>query len=216
MMRGWRSSSFTFVRSSVTPAMALNSPPDKVVGTLICRTVGGFIGGGPTVPSAPFTGRSLSIAPGERISLARHICTALAPSVMEPPPMVTIRSACAALAASVASMTARRGVCGGIRLNVPAHRLPSPRRTLSISSVFRLSELLTIRKTRVAPRRCTWSATASAAALPNTTSSISPKTTRPACNIYSSHGFAVSRPLPPLCQVQSVWARCCIAWPKSY
>ena len=44
MMRGWRSSSFAFVRSSVTPAIALNSPPDNVVGTLICRIVGGFMG----------------------------------------------------------------------------------------------------------------------------------------------------------------------------
>jgi hypothetical protein len=35
MISGWRSSSFTFVRSSVTPAIALNSPPESVVGTLI-------------------------------------------------------------------------------------------------------------------------------------------------------------------------------------
>jgi hypothetical protein len=73
---------------------------------LICRIAGRFIGGGPKVPSAPFTGRSLSIASGERMSLARHICTAFAPSVIEPPPIVTMRSACAARAASVASMTA--------------------------------------------------------------------------------------------------------------
>ena len=72
-IRGWRSNSFTFVRSSVTPAMALNSPPDRVVGTLICRTLGGFIRGGPTIPSGRVTGRSMSIASGERISLERHI-----------------------------------------------------------------------------------------------------------------------------------------------
>ena len=64
MMRGWRSSSLTFVRSSVTPAKALKSPADKVVGTLICRTVGGFIGGAPTAPLAPLTGRSLSTSLG--------------------------------------------------------------------------------------------------------------------------------------------------------
>ena len=87
--------------------MALNSPPESVVGTLIWRTVGAFISGGPMLPSAPLTGRSLSISSAARMSLARHICTALAPSVMEPPPMVTMRSAFAALAASVAAITAR-------------------------------------------------------------------------------------------------------------
>ena len=45
MMRGWRSSSLTFVCSSVTPEKALKSPAERVVGTLICRTVGAFIGG---------------------------------------------------------------------------------------------------------------------------------------------------------------------------
>ena len=34
-IEGWRNNSFTRVRSSVTPAMALNSPPESVVGTLI-------------------------------------------------------------------------------------------------------------------------------------------------------------------------------------
>ena len=68
--------------------MAENSPADSVVGTVICRTDGALHGGG-----APFTGRSASSASGVRTSLARQSCTALAPSVIEPPPMVTIRSA---------------------------------------------------------------------------------------------------------------------------
>jgi alcohol dehydrogenase class IV len=33
--RGWRNNSFTRRGSSVTPAMALNSPPESVVGTVI-------------------------------------------------------------------------------------------------------------------------------------------------------------------------------------
>ena len=41
---GWRSISLTLV-SLVTPAIAVNSPPAIVVGTLIWRTVGAFIGG---------------------------------------------------------------------------------------------------------------------------------------------------------------------------
>ena len=41
-----------------------------------------------------------SMSSGLRISLARHSCTALAPSVMEPPPTVTMRSASAARACS--------------------------------------------------------------------------------------------------------------------
>jgi hypothetical protein len=64
--RGWRSSSLTFARSSVTPAKALKSPADRVVGTLICRTVDRFIGGAPTIPSAPFTGRASAYAAGRR------------------------------------------------------------------------------------------------------------------------------------------------------
>ena len=51
-------------------------------------------------------------------SLARQSCTALAPSVIEPPPTVTIRSALAARACSAAAMTASRGVCGGIASKV--------------------------------------------------------------------------------------------------
>ena len=102
MMRGWRNSSFTLCRSSVTPAMALNSPADSVVGTLICRTDRRVA----WRRHAPFTGRSASSASGVRTSLARQSCTALAPSVIEPPPMVTIRSARASRACSAASITA--------------------------------------------------------------------------------------------------------------
>ena len=59
MIPGWRINSLTRCRSSVTPAIALNSPADNVVGTVICGTAGGFMpGGGPSAPSAPLTGRS--------------------------------------------------------------------------------------------------------------------------------------------------------------
>ena len=51
-----------------------------------------------------------------RISLARQSCTALAPSVIEPPPTVTMRSALAARACLVAAMTASRGVCARHRV----------------------------------------------------------------------------------------------------
>ncbi len=80
--------------------------------------------------------------------------------------MVTMRSAPALRAASVAAMTAARGVCGGMAENVPAVRLPSAARTLAISSVSRSSVPLAIRKTRVAPALCAKAATASAAGLP--------------------------------------------------
>ena len=86
--RGWRSISLTLVRSLVTPAMEVNSPPAIVVGTLIWRTVGAFIGG-ETPPAA----RILSMPSTVVTSLARQSCTALAPSVIEPPPTVTMRSA---------------------------------------------------------------------------------------------------------------------------
>ena len=127
--------------------MAENSPAESVVGTLICRTVGALHGG-----AAPFTGRSASSASGVRTSLARQSCTALAPSVTEPPPIVTIRSAPVSRACSAAAITARRGVCGGMLSNTPTQRLPRARRTLSISSVSRLSVPLTIRNTRCASR----------------------------------------------------------------
>src|SRR6266446_7539287 len=112
-------------------------------------------GGGPSVPSGPLTGRRPSIASALRTSLARHSCTALAPSVVEPPPTVTIRSAPASRAISAASITACRGVCGGMWSNRPANRLLSARRTLAISSVVRFSVPLTIRKDplSVAPSR---------------------------------------------------------------
>src|ERR1700761_6267 len=48
----WLSNSLTLVFWLVTPAPALNSPPAMVVGTLIWRTTGAFIGGG-TPPLPP-------------------------------------------------------------------------------------------------------------------------------------------------------------------
>ena len=122
MMPGWRNSSLTRTRSSVTPEIALNSPADNVVGTVTWPTVG-------ALPAGP--GRiQASSASAVRMSLARHSRTALAPSVTEPPPSVTIRSAEASRAIAAASITAPRGVCGGIRSNCPARRLPSARRKL--------------------------------------------------------------------------------------
>src|SRR5712691_3810562 len=177
----WRSISLTLIRALVTPAMALNSPPAIVVGTLIWRTLGAFIGG-----ATPLWTRILSISSTVRTLLARQSCTALAPSVIEPPPTVTIRSAPASRAISAASITACRGVCGGMWSNRPANRLPSARRTLAISSVVRFSVPLTMRKTRSASRRRASSATVSAAGLPNTTVSMAPNATRPDCSMSFS------------------------------
>ena len=100
-----------------------------------------------------------------RISLARQICTALAPSVIEPPPTVTMRSAPAARACSDAAITAARGVCAGIASNVPTQRAPSAVRIFSISSVSRFSVPLTIRKARLAPSRSNCATIASAPAV---------------------------------------------------
>src|SRR5258706_15799260 len=63
----WRSISLVLVRALVTPAIALNSPPAIVVGTLIWRTVGAFIGG-----ATPLLVRILSISSTVRTSLARQ------------------------------------------------------------------------------------------------------------------------------------------------
>ena len=128
---------------------------------------------------------------GWRMSLARQSCTALAPSVIEPPPTVTIRSASAARAWSAAAMTASRGVCGGIASKVPTQRGPSTRRMFSISSVSRFSVPLTIRNARFAPSRSSCSTIASDAGRPNTTSSIAPNTTRPLCTVCPPRTFGL-------------------------
>src|ERR1700687_4224613 len=155
----WRSISLTLVRALVTAAMALNSPPAMVVGTLIWRTDGAFIGG-----VTPLMARILSMSSTLRTSLARQSCTALA-----------------ARACSVAAMTASRGVCGGIASKVATQREPRAFRIFSIASVCRLRVPLTIRNARAARRRSTCATTASAAGRPKTTSSMAPKTTRPLC-----------------------------------
>ena len=178
-MSGWRNSSFTLVRSSVTPEIGENSPADSVVGIEICRTLEDCTGLG---------ARTLSMDAASRMSLPRQSWTALAPSVIEPPPRVTIRSARASRAWPAAAITALRGVCGGILSKVPTQWLPSARRSLSISSVSRLSVPLTIRNTRSACWRFTSSATVSAAGLPNCTSSMRLKTTWPDCGMVSSVG----------------------------
>ena len=175
---GWRSASLTLVFSLVTPAVAENSPPAIVVGTLIWRTAGAVSCG-----EAPRPALIRSMSSGLRILLARQSCTALAPSVIEPPPTVTMRSASAARACSLAAMTAARGVCGGIASKVPAQRGPNARRMFSITSVSRLSVPLTIRKARFAPSRFNCSTIASDAGRPNTTSSMAPNTTRPLCTL---------------------------------
>ncbi len=124
---GWRTLSLTLVAVLVTPALAENSPPAIVVGTLIWRTFGAVIGG-----AAPLTARMPSMPSTLRMSLARQSCTALAPSVIEPPPMVTMRSALALRACSVAAITASRGVCAGIASKIAAQRPPSARLIFSI------------------------------------------------------------------------------------
>ena len=77
---------------------------------------------GSSAASRRLTARTRSISSALRMSLARQICTALAPSVIEPPPTVTMRSASAARACSVAAITAARGVCAGIASKMPAQR----------------------------------------------------------------------------------------------
>src|SRR3954471_12589051 len=173
---GWRRASLTLVFSLVTPAVAENSPPAIVVGTLIWRTVGSLSCGG-----APRPDLIRSMSSGLRTSLARQSWTALAPSVIEPPPMVTMRSAPAVRAWSAAATTAARGVCGGIASKVPTQRGPSAWRIFSISSVSRFSVPLTMRNARCAPSRSNCSTIAPDAGRPNTTSSIAPNTTRPLC-----------------------------------
>ena len=181
---GWRSASLTLVFSLVTPAVAENSPPAIVVGTLIWRTVGAASCG-----EAPRPALIRSMSSGLRISLARQSCTALAPSVIEPPPIGNNESASAVRACSLAAMTAARGVCGGIASKVPAQRGPSARRMFSITSVSRFSVPLTIRKARCAPSRFNCSTIASDAGRPNTTSSIAPNTTRPLCTACPPRTF---------------------------
>ncbi len=128
-----------------------------MVGIEICRTVGGFTSEAP---------RIWSIASTLLMSLARQSWTALAPSVIEPPPKVTMRSARANRACWAAAMTAERGECAGILSKVPTHLLPSARRSVSTSSVSRFNVPLAITKTRSAPRASTSSASAWAAGLP--------------------------------------------------
>ena len=98
---GCLNKSFLLDNSSVTPEIALNSPPDKVVGIVIWGTVGAF------TPSVEF---KISIIFGSLILLDKQRATALAASVIDPPPNVTIRSALLFLAASEASITSLRGV----------------------------------------------------------------------------------------------------------
>ena len=178
--KGWRSASLTLVRSLVTPAMEVNSPPAIVVGALIWRTVGGFNAG-----AVPPTARSLSMPSTSLTSLARQSCTALAPSVIEPPPTVTMRSALAARAWLVAAITAARGVCAGIASKIATQRDPSALRIFLITSVSRLSVPLTIRNALLAPIRSICSTITSDAGRPKTTSSMAPNTTRPLCTLSS-------------------------------
>ena len=137
--------------------MPENSPADSVVGMEICRTVGAFTSAVP---------RILSMSSTVRTSLDRQSWTALAPSVIEPPPRVTITSARASRAWLAAATMAERGEWAGILSKMPTHLLPSARRTFSTSSVSRLRVPLTIRKTRSAPWAATSSATDGAAGWP--------------------------------------------------
>ena len=69
--------------------MALNSPADNVVGTVICRTAGALQGGGPRAPPARDRAQAIERLRGA-MSFARHSCTALAPSVTDPPPLTGV------------------------------------------------------------------------------------------------------------------------------
>ena len=67
IVNGWRSISLTWVAVLVTPALAENSPPAIVVGTLIWRTAGGFIGG-----ATPLTARTRSMPSTEPVRWIVH------------------------------------------------------------------------------------------------------------------------------------------------
>ena len=123
------------------------------------------------------------------MSLARHSMTDLAPSVMEPPPIVTTRSVPALRAAMVALITSVLGVCGAILSKVPEYRLPRVRRTDSISSVLLFSVLETIKKTLPAPSLCASSAITSPAGRPNDTESIRLKLILPVTAIMFPQKF---------------------------
>ena len=140
----WRSASLTWVRCvGDAGAGAEIAAGDGGGDADLAHRRRGFIGG-----DRALDGPDPVDALDGAISLARQSCTALAPSVIEPPPTVTMRSAPAARACSVAAMTASRGVCGGIASKVPTQRGPSALRIFSISSVLRLSVPLTIRNAR--------------------------------------------------------------------
>ena len=146
MIPGCLNNSFVLEDSSVTPEIALNSPPDRVVGIVIC----GIDGPISVPPSTLLPLRSSSILRTSVILFEIQSAIALAASVKDPPPNVTIRSAFFSIARFVAATTSFRGVCGDISKNSPTHLFPRLLRILSISSVLRFKVPLANRKTRLA------------------------------------------------------------------
>ena len=132
--------------------------------------------------------RILSMPSAVRISLARQSCTALAPSVIEPPPIVTMRSALAARACSAAGDDRRARRVRRHRVEGAAHRVAeraadffdlvglAVERTADHQEGALGAEPVHLLDDRLGCRS------------PNTTSSMSPNTTRPLC-IASSSGL---------------------------
>ena len=89
MIPGCLNNSFVLEDSSVTPEIALNSPPDRVVGIVIC----GIDGPISVPPSTLLPLRSSSSLLTSVILFEIQSAIALAASVKDPPTNVTIRSA---------------------------------------------------------------------------------------------------------------------------
>ena len=160
--------------------MAVNSPPEIVVGTLIWRTVGGFIGGADaarvTADAVDALGGADIVgeaelhrlgAVGDRAAADRDDEVGLGRARLLGGSDHGLRAACA---------PASRRTCR--RSAVPARRGFSRSRRSS-----RFSVPLTIRMRASAPSRSICSTIASAAGRPKTTSSMAPNTTRPLCTL---------------------------------
>ena len=158
MIRRWRSISLTLVASLVTPAIAVNSPPAIVVGTLIWRTVGGVhrrrdaarrrgsCRCHPTVADVIGEAKLHRLgAVGDRAAADGDDQVGLGGARLFGSRRSRPRAACAAAS----------------RRRCRRSALPSALRIFSISSVSRSSVPLTIRKARLAPSRSICSTTAS-------------------------------------------------------
>ena len=162
----WPKPCLARVALSVTPAREVKSAAESVVDTESMRIgFGGASSGSAAVPSA----RKGAIASGVSSPCHRQASTALVPSIEDPPPTATSRSARAARAAFAAAITSSRGLWARMVVNEPAQRSPSARCTCcSGPSSSRASDALLTRNARFAPSRCASAAMASPAGSPKT------------------------------------------------